>query len=74
MVNVGTVTTFFSGSGFCLPFCSVIVALFIKCLYVQESRLSMFEMSKLHQDSLREYDELQLSYSESGLLLIFIRQ
>jgi trafficking protein particle complex subunit 10 len=32
----------------------------------------MFEMSNLHEDSLREYDELELCYSESGLSLIFI--
>jgi hypothetical protein len=27
----------------------------------------MFEMSNLHEDSLREYDELELCYSESGI-------
>jgi DNA-directed RNA polymerase specialized sigma24 family protein len=30
----------------------------------------MFEMSSLHEDSLREYDELELCYSESGLYLV----
>jgi hypothetical protein len=30
----------------------------------------MFEMSNLHEDSLREYDELELCYSESGLYLV----
>ena len=29
----------------------------------------MFELSNLHEDSLREYDELELCYSESGLYL-----
>jgi hypothetical protein len=37
---------------------------------VQESLAFMFEMSNLHEDSLREYDELELCYSESGLYLV----
>lgn len=29
----------------------------------------MFEMANLHEDGLREYDELELCYSETGLLI-----
>jgi hypothetical protein len=35
-------------------------------LFVQESLAFMFEVTNLHEDSLREYDELELCYSESG--------
>ena len=35
-------------------------------LFVQESLAFMFEVTNLYEDSLREYDELELCYSESG--------
>lgn len=35
-------------------------------LHVQESLAFMFEMAHLHEDALREYDELELCYSETG--------
>ena len=33
----------------------------------QESLAFMFEMAQLHEDALREYDELELCYIESGM-------
>lgn len=29
----------------------------------------MFEMAQLHEDALREYDELELCYLETGVML-----
>jgi hypothetical protein len=40
-------------------------------LFVQESMAFMFEVTNLHEDSLREYDELELCYSESGFSQTF---
>lgn len=33
----------------------------------QESLAFMFEMAHLHEDSLREYDELEICYLETGM-------
>lgn len=38
----------------------------------QESLAFMFEMAHLHEDSLREYDELELCYLETGFLEFLI--
>lgn len=46
------------------------VCLTLNILDFQESLAFMFEMGNLHEDSLREYDELELCYSESGLYQI----
>lgn len=37
---------------------------FVFC--TQESLAFMFEMAHLHEDALREYDELELCYIETG--------
>lgn len=35
-------------------------------LLLQESLAFMFEIAHLHEDALREYDELELCYLETG--------
>lgn len=57
---------------FCLlifPFCPFweLVASFNYSVFcTQESLAFMFEMAHLHEDALREYDELELCYLETG--------
>ncbi|GJN34821.1 hypothetical protein PR202_gb23519 [Eleusine coracana subsp. coracana] len=46
-------------------FCNFFILKHSSHFYLQESLAFMFEMSNLHEDSLREYDELELCYSES---------
>lgn len=41
-------------------------------LLSQESLAFMFEMAHLHEDSLREYDELELCYLETGTHALLI--
>lgn len=41
---------------------------FVFC--AQESLAFMFEMAHLHEDALREYDELELCYLETGACLV----
>lgn len=57
----------FSGSGFYRFALGQCFFVYTWIAYIQESLAFMFEMSNLHEDSLREYDELELCYSESGI-------
>lgn len=50
---------------FFLPLC-LCAFLELTLLFVQESLAFMFDVTNLYEDSLREYDELELCYSESG--------
>lgn len=43
-----------------------IIFIIFYSLCSQESLAFMFEMAHLHEDSLREYDELELCYLETG--------
>lgn len=44
----------------------VILTLLLFWICVQESLAFMFEMANLREDALREYDELEQIYSETG--------
>ncbi|KAF6138182.1 hypothetical protein GIB67_011022 [Kingdonia uniflora] len=45
---------------------------FCNFFILKESLAFMFEMAHLHEDALREYDELELCYLEAGILINFI--
>lgn len=45
----------------------MLLTVFAACL--QESLAFIFEMAHLHEDALREYDELELCYLETGTFL-----
>ncbi|CAH1444506.1 unnamed protein product [Lactuca virosa] len=45
---------------------------FCNFFILKESLAFMFEMAHLHEDSLREYDELELCYLETGVFFSFL--
>lgn len=58
-----------SPTSLCLQFHTVSFLhqlLTVICFCSQESLAFMFEMAHLHEDSLREYDELEICYLETG--------
>ena len=76
-VTVSTVVGVFSlGCCECAQYCRIKATLYYvfscnlacSCVYppMQESLAFMFEMANLREDALREYDELEQIYSETG--------